>query len=247
MAVLAQASIMDGTDNNHGMSDQIISIIQMQPAWVTVIMEQITLDTPLTLQDIIKVIMDAQISTMTTKTATDTEVGVEEVEADMVVAAAMGMVPMVPMKLSHNSTRSMAQVSSRIVTFQLVQRRMWPPRRQEMSMNSVERYVRGLQPKKILHQNPLKMRMRSRNQELLLLKTAMKLKPPQLPFPRKLLQLQKRSMRQCQSKPLTILLMPRIKVITTLHTTLDMVSPEEDIPKVTMDEVAALLLCNLPL
>jgi hypothetical protein len=114
-------------------------------------------------------------------------------------------------------------------------------------MNSVERYVRGLQPKKILHRNPLKMRMRSRNQELLLLKTAMKLKPPQLPFPRKLLQLQKRSMRQCQSKPLTILLMPRIKVITTLHTTLDMVSPEEDIPKVTMDEVAALLLCNLPL
>jgi hypothetical protein len=26
-----------------------------------------------------------------------------------------------------------------------------------------------------------------------------------------------------------------------------MVSPEEDISKVTMDEVAALLLCNLPL
>jgi hypothetical protein len=108
MMVLAQASIMDGTDNNHGMSDQIISIIQMQPAWVTVIMEQITLDTPLTLQDIIKVIMDVQISTMTFKTVTDTEAEVVGVEVDMVVVVAMGMVLMVPMNLSHSSIRSMA-------------------------------------------------------------------------------------------------------------------------------------------
>jgi hypothetical protein len=162
MAVLAQASIMDGTDNNHGMSDQIISIIQMQPAWVTVIMEQITLDTPLTLQDITKVIMDAQISTMTIKTATvpkDTEVGVG-VEAGMVVEVAMGMVPTVPMKPSHSSTRSMSPDNSRIVTFQRAQRLMRPRARLETSMSSVERYDRGPQPRRILPRKPLKARMR---------------------------------------------------------------------------------------
>jgi hypothetical protein len=94
------ASIMDGTVNNHGMWVQIISIIQMQQAWVPVIMEQITLDTPLMLQGIIKVIMDVETITMTTRTtALVTEV---EVEVAATVVEVMGMVHMKP----HNSTHS---------------------------------------------------------------------------------------------------------------------------------------------
>jgi hypothetical protein len=205
MAMLARASIMDGTDNNHGMSDQIISIIQMQPAWVTVIMEQITLDTPLTLQDIIKVIMDAQISTMTIRTATfpkGTEV-VVGVEADMVAEVAM-RIPMVAMKPSHSSTRSMAQVNSRIVIFQRVQRLMRPLKRLQTSMSLVERYARGLQPRTILQRKPSKTRMRSKSQELLPLKKVTRLKHPQMSFRKKLQSPKKRAIRQCQFRHLKI-------------------------------------------
>jgi hypothetical protein len=92
---------MAGTVNNHGISAKIISIIQMLQAWVTVTMDQITQDSML--QDIIKVIMVAQTSTMTinrtamvikTK-ATSSEVEVEAVDMGMVVAA-MAMVRMSP-------------------------------------------------------------------------------------------------------------------------------------------------------
>src|SRR5271154_1412100 len=94
---------MAGTVNNHGISAKIISIIQMLQAWVTVTMEQITQDTML--QDIIKVIMVAQTSTMTinrtamvirTK-ATSSEVEVEVVDMGMVqIVVAMAMVRMSP-------------------------------------------------------------------------------------------------------------------------------------------------------
>jgi hypothetical protein len=205
MAVLAQASIMDGTDNNHGMSDQIISIIQMQPAWVTVIMEQITLDTPLTLQDIIKVIMDVQISTMTNRTATGTEAEVVGVEAGMVVAVAMGMVLVVPMNLSHSSILSMVLACHRIVTFQLVQRRMWHLRRQEMLMNSAERYASDQLQKRILLRSPPKTRMLSRSQEPRLLRTVTRRRHQQIQSKKKLLQdPRKKTMHQCQSRPSTM-------------------------------------------
>src|SRR4051812_2512702 len=103
MAELVQDSVMSGTVNNHGMSDQIISIIQMQQAWVLVIMAPITLDTTPMLHDIIKVILDTGTSTMTTRTTMATnlvaEVGVEE---DMAVEV-MGMAQMKP---SHTSSPS---------------------------------------------------------------------------------------------------------------------------------------------
>jgi hypothetical protein len=84
MAALVQASIMNGTVNSHGMSPQIISIIQMQLAWVLVIMVPITPDTILMLRDIIKVIMDTEINTMS-MVATATSL-VAEVEAEVATA-----------------------------------------------------------------------------------------------------------------------------------------------------------------
>jgi hypothetical protein len=106
MVELVAASIMDGTVNNHGMSVQIISIIQMQQAWVPVIMEQITLDTPLMLQDITKVIMDVETSTITIRTTAL----VTEVEAEVEEATAVEVMGMVHMNLSHNSIRSSTEI-----------------------------------------------------------------------------------------------------------------------------------------
>jgi hypothetical protein len=101
MAELVQDSIMDGTVNNHGISDQIISIIQMHQAWVLVIMVPITLGSLPMLHDIIKVIMDAETNTMTTRTRTMATNSVAEVGVEEVLAVeATGMVQM---KHSHNS------------------------------------------------------------------------------------------------------------------------------------------------
>jgi hypothetical protein len=164
MVELVVASIMDGTDNNHGMSDQIISIIQMQQAWVTVIMEQITLDTPLMLQDIIKVIMAAQISSMTTRTtalvhkATNPEAEVGDEAATVVVV--MGMVQMKP---SHNSSHSsLAKASNRMD--QLVRQDRFPQGLKLMLlllllhlimwMSSVEKYAQSPKRKKTCQPTP---------------------------------------------------------------------------------------------
>jgi hypothetical protein len=163
MAVWALASIMDGTDNNHGMSDQIISIIQMQQAWVTVIMEQITLDTPLILQDIIKVIMDAQTITMTTPKVTEAEVGDEA--AMVVVVVAMGTVPMNP---THNSSSPSNLVLASKEMGLLVRqdpsrldpRQMPLPRLLLTSMSLVEKFAQNQRQKKI---QLLKMRQRQTN------------------------------------------------------------------------------------
>jgi len=104
---------MAGTVNKHGISAKIISIIQMLQAWVTVTMEQVTQDSML--QDIIKVIMVAQTSTMTinrtatvikTK-ATSSEVEVEAVDMGMVqTVVAMAMARMNP---THRITSKLVQ------------------------------------------------------------------------------------------------------------------------------------------
>jgi hypothetical protein len=106
MAEWELASIMAGTVNNHGMSAKIISIFQMLQAWVSVTLEQITQVSNM-LQDIIKVIMVAQISTMTiNKTVTVTKASIleEEVEAvGMVMALVAEDTVMDILSLSHNS------------------------------------------------------------------------------------------------------------------------------------------------
>jgi hypothetical protein len=144
MAGWARASIMDGTDNNHGMSDQIISIIQMQQAWVTVIMELITLDTPLILQDIIKVIMDAQTITMTTPKVTEVEVGDEVAMA----VVAMGMVQMKP---PHSNSPSSLDQPSREMDLLVKQdpspqdqKQMQHPLPLVMWTNLVEKFAQSL-------------------------------------------------------------------------------------------------------
>jgi hypothetical protein len=95
----------------------------MQPAWVTVIIQPITLDMPLMLQDITKVITVVQTSIMTIKTATTTDtVDVAGVEADTVVAAT-GMVHTKP---SHsNFHNSLVQVIKRLG--QSVKQDRFPP------------------------------------------------------------------------------------------------------------------------
>src|ERR1700710_1787970 len=98
MAELVQDSIMNGTVNSHGMSDQIISIIQMQLAWALVIMVPITPDTIPMLRDIIKVIMDTETNTMTTA-ATATSL-VAEVEAEVAMVAG-GMQHSFPSNFAH--------------------------------------------------------------------------------------------------------------------------------------------------
>jgi hypothetical protein len=105
------ASIMAGTVNNHGMSAQIISIIQMLQAWVSVTVVSNML------QGITKVTMVAQTSTMTTnRTAMDTIIkatasaaGVEVV-ATATVAWAVAVTAMATMTTSNPKDCRMARL-----------------------------------------------------------------------------------------------------------------------------------------
>jgi hypothetical protein len=165
MGELVQDSIMGGTDNNHGMSDQIISIIQMHPAWVKVIMEQITPATTLMLQAITKVIMDAQTNSMTTPTTTmvprDLEAVAVEVEEVIVVEAAMDKTSTsLSLINSHNSLAYNPMEPQVIpVIFRQDQR---PTMQTALSMNSVERFAKKRTLKKV-HLQRLLMRMQSKS------------------------------------------------------------------------------------
>jgi hypothetical protein len=164
MEELVQDSIIVGTDNNLGISDQLISI-QMLLAWVPVIMEQITLDTPLMLQVITKVIMDVKTSTMTIKPITAPKDSEVEVEAGVVILVEVVTGTEAPMTLSHSSFHNNSvQLSSQMdlqVTLDYCQQLQ---RLRQMWMSSVGRYVKNQKAKKV---RPLKikrteMRPRSR-------------------------------------------------------------------------------------
>jgi len=162
MEELVRDSIIIGTDNNLGMSE-IISIIQMLLAWVPVIMEQITLDTPLMLQVITKVIMDVKTSTMTIKAITGPKDSEAEVEAGVAILVEVVTGTEVPMTLSHNSFHSNSvQLSSQMdlqVTLDHYQQaqRLW-----QMWMSSVGRYVKNQKLKKVRPAKTKKIEMRPR-------------------------------------------------------------------------------------
>jgi hypothetical protein len=150
MAELVQDSIMNGTVNSHGMSDQIISIIQMQLAWALVITVPITPDTIPMLRDIIKVIMDTETNTMTTA-ATATSL-VAEVEAEVAMVAGV---------MQHSFPSNLAQVEDSVVPIVRQDRvsqdlrQMWLQAPLVMSMNLAGRYVKRLKPKIQLLQKQL--------------------------------------------------------------------------------------------
>jgi hypothetical protein len=159
MVVLVPVSITDGTHNNHGMSAKIISIIQMQQAWVTVIIPSIILDTLPILQATIKVIMATEISTITIRTTAMAIVAAVEVE-DM-AAEATGMVQMTN---SHNSFHiNSAQVKDNKPMVPLVkQDRSQQDLKQVqllpmlvMSMNLAEKYATLLKRKMWRRMKPL--------------------------------------------------------------------------------------------